>query len=81
MRATVCYDFGGSSERHEHVELDTGSMCPVIKYKGELFVLRSHVLGFIDNVSRQGLDGNFYIQTFAYENVKPITDDHTVPIQ
>ncbi len=74
MRATVCFNFGGSDERHEHVELDGTSMCPVIKYKGELFVLRAHVLGFIDNISRQGLNDHFYIQTYAFEGVKHIED-------
>lgn len=74
MRATVCFDFGGSSERHENIEFDRSMICPVIRYKGELFVLRSHVLGFVDNVSRQGLDDHFYIQTFAFEGVKQIED-------
>jgi hypothetical protein len=76
MRATVCFNFGAPDERRENIEfIDRQLMCPVIKYKGELFVLRAHVLGFIDNVSREGLDGNFYIQTSAYEGVKQIEDE------
>lgn len=67
MKATLVYDFNSPEERRVDIDLGRADLCPVVRYDGELFVLRAYVLGFIDNISRQGADENLYIQTTAWE--------------
>jgi Tol biopolymer transport system component len=72
MRATLVYGFNGTDERRINVDLGRDDPCPVVSYDGTLFVLRSYVLGFVDNVSREGADGNLYIQTHAWDQLRKI---------
>ncbi len=62
MRATVEYNDG----RTVDIDLGRDGICPLIRYQGQLFVLRQYVLGFIDNVSRGGENELLYHQTSVW---------------
>jgi hypothetical protein len=68
-KATLVYDFGAPEERRKTVSIGE-VIPPVIEFEGTVFVLRSYILGFIDNISRQGAEDNLYIQTSIWKDVK-----------
>jgi hypothetical protein len=64
MKATLGYTDGRTKE----VDFDYhNAVVPLLKHEDELFVLRSYVLGYVDNASRQGENTLFYIQTHALD--------------
>jgi hypothetical protein len=63
MKATLNYSDGHRVD----IDLNRAGVVPVIRYQGKLFVNRAYVLGFIDNLSREGQDENMYMQTAIWD--------------
>ena len=62
MKATLNYNDGHRVD----IDLNRSGVVPVIRYQGHLFVNRAYVLGFIDNLSREGQDQNMYMETSVW---------------